>query len=700
MRSDGLNWIRKRKCLAAAVLGGIVAVGVPVGIACVSDGPSSRIAGGDSTVLDLPSPTFASVLQELAGADPHRIADLPRIAFTFDDEFRTDAQDFEEAWRESGGDPMVLAQFDIYREAQEAQERGEIEVARAAALRVLELPFEMRRWRSVEAAFMLARLAGGRHDESIAWYTRVRSHVAEGCHDMSDLACASLGWEARAEFRRCDHARALRLYLAQHLLTRGEDATARESIQIVCGALGALSPEELEPLARDEVAATLVTAWIGACYRGSFEEWYGSYDGNGSPTLESRWLALLESSEVSDVRFSSVLAYATYRQGKFDLAKKWCAIAPADDAGAAWVRAKLLMREGRAEEAIGALRAMIRALPPVPPPGSQPRGEEMYSLDGPRPHAPLLPEPMRRAGVSHHALVMPSGCWEYTETRTEAVLGDLGALLLSRQNYEEAMVAFIDAGYWVDAAYVAERVLTIDELRAFVDREVAEHSYYSVQAATNRRTFRVVGSIASELRHLLARRLGRAGRFEEAVAYMPHEHRGELMRLADAMRLGRDPRRTDAARAKSLWTAARIMREHGLELVGTEVGPDFAASDGRVEGGDPFAIRTEDPDARVTLPSDDELTRVLASAPVDNVRYHYRFVAAGLGWEAAQLMPDDDPETAAVLCQAGSWIKVAAPKRADRFYKALVRRCGDTALGREADRKRWFPVMATAAAVD
>ncbi|MFM7133514.1 MAG: hypothetical protein ACKO0W_04270, partial [Planctomycetota bacterium] len=345
MRSDGLNWIRKRKSLAAAVLGGIVAVGVPVGIACVGDGPSSRIAGGDSAVLDLPSPTFASVLQELAGSDPHRIADLPPIAFTFDPAPRTDAQDFEEAWRESGGDPMVLAQFDIYREAQEAQERGEIEVARAAALRVLELPFEMRRWRSADAAFMLAWLAGERHDESIAWYTRVRSHIAEGCRDTSNLACASLGWEARAEFRRCDHARALRLYLAQHLLTRGEDATAARSIEIVCSALGALPPEVLEPLARDEVAATLVTAWIGACYRGSFGEWYGSYDdshgGSATPTLESRWLALLESSEVSDVRFASVLAYATYRQGKFDLAKKWCAIAPADDAGAAWVRAKL-----------------------------------------------------------------------------------------------------------------------------------------------------------------------------------------------------------------------------------------------------------------------------------------------------------------------------------------------------------------------
>ena len=33
----------------------------------------------------------------------------------------------------------------------------------------------------------------------------------------------------------------------------------------------------------------------------------------------------------------------------------------------------------------------------------------------------------------------------------------------------------------------------------------------------------------------------------------------------------------------------------------------------------------------------------------------------------------------------------AEPKKADKFYKALVRRCGKTALGREANRRRWFP---------
>ncbi|MHC4569368.1 MAG: hypothetical protein ACYTE3_26885, partial [Planctomycetota bacterium] len=48
-------------------------------------------------------------------------------------------------------------------------------------------------------------------------------------------------------------------------------------------------------------------------------------------------------------------------------------------------------------------------------------------------------------------------------------------------------------------------------------------------------------------------------------------------------------------------------------------------------------------------------------------------------------------QTARVLCIAGSWLKDRDPQAADRFYKTLVRRCGKTQLGREADRLRWFP---------
>ena len=69
------------------------------------------------------------------------------------------------------------------------------------------------------------------------------------------------------------------------------------------------------------------------------------------------------------------------------------------------------------------------------------------------------------------------------------------------------------------------------------------------------------------------------------------------------------------------------------------------------------------------------------------------FQAAALAWEAAKLMPDNSEDTARFLCVAGSWIKYRDPKKADIFYKALVRRNRKTAIGMEADRIRWFPKL-------
>ena len=56
-------------------------------------------------------------------------------------------------------------------------------------------------------------------------------------------------------------------------------------------------------------------------------------------------------------------------------------------------------------------------------------------------------------------------------------------------------------------------------------------------------------------------------------------------------------------------------------------------------------------------------------------------------------MPDNSDDTARALIEAGSWLKARDPKAADRFYKALVRRCGTTDLGRRADQLRWFPPL-------
>ncbi|HOW75189.1 MAG TPA: hypothetical protein P5102_02165 [Candidatus Competibacteraceae bacterium] len=54
-------------------------------------------------------------------------------------------------------------------------------------------------------------------------------------------------------------------------------------------------------------------------------------------------------------------------------------------------------------------------------------------------------------------------------------------------------------------------------------------------------------------------------------------------------------------------------------------------------------------------------------------------------------MPDQSNQTALVLATAGNWIKNLDAKGAQRFYQALVSRCGKTDLGKKASAKKWLP---------
>jgi len=155
-----------------------------------------------------------------------------------------------------------------------------------------------------------------------------------------------------------------------------------------------------------------------------------------------------------------------------------------------------------------------------------------------------------------------------------------------------------------------------------------------------------------------------------------------------------------AERATALFEAARQARWLGMSLLSTEGDPDFHCVEGQYELGSTLSNRVQMTSNR--LKYEDLVTcteRQRAEEPPTKIaeRFHYRYLAANLAWEAAVLMPDNNADTARVLCEAGTWLKNRDPKSADRFYKALVKRCGTTELGKTADKKRWFPPIAETA---
>ncbi len=544
-------------------------------------------------------------------------------------------------------------EIDDYLQGAVAYHQGDLTAARAAWKRLLDRPAAERRRRTTWAAFMLGRSAvESDPEEAVRWLRKTRE-LAAGFPDPLGLAAASLGWEARAEMQRNRFDEALKLYFQQY---QTGDPKAFQSLRRA-SRKALENPEALVQVARSEEARSILTAYVLA--DPARDEPDAPLDGASAWT----WLTALRTAGIERVRDADRLAWLAYRTGDFAAAGEWLARSPADAPLALWVHAKLLMREGRFAEAEPLLMQAVTALPPEPPREK----ERLWDL---------IEENARPANQPR-------------------ALGEVGAVRLQRKEYVAALDALARAGYWPDSAYVAERVLTLSELRKYVDAqwpetpaEEKEAPWYSSYAGIQPPP---AAWLAGQLRSLLGRRLARAGRYEEAVPYLPRELRDTARQIGLSLAAGHDTDRSAAKRAASLFDAACRTRHAGLEVLGTELEPDWALDGGNSDEGR-FAEERANPKAhRVFLPTSDERGRVERSRTSPDQRFHYRYLAADLAGQAAALLPDGSAEKARMLAVAGSWLEIQDPEAADRFYKRLVRCCANTELGRKADALRWFP---------
>jgi hypothetical protein len=282
----------------------------------------------------------------------------------------------------------------------------------------------------------------------------------------------------------------------------------------------------------------------------------------------------------------------------------------------------------------------------------------------------------------------------------QRALGEEAVVRVAQQDYTGALDRLLRAGYWMDAAYLAEQVLTPDELKAYVDATWPADlaAKYEPPVSDLGEPLLVGGytspepeRLARDVRSLLGRRLAREGRLRDALGYVLPDRRPVLERLAGHVEAGRDRKRPAAERGRELFQAACLTRHKGMHLTGTEVEPDWTLVEGDYNVAEwTFGSRDARRKNRLLRETPGESARVKRNRVKPWRRFHYRYRAADLAWEAAGLLPSGD-EKAGMLATAGSWIEHSDPQAADRFYKQLVRCCGSTELGREADELRWFP---------
>jgi hypothetical protein len=300
-----------------------------------------------------------------------------------------------------------------------------------------------------------------------------------------------------------------------------------------------------------------------------------------------------------------------------------------------------------------------------------------------------------------------------------------------------AFEILLRGAYWENIAYVAEKVLTPEELEDIliqyknIDLPNIEYLGYS--------EFLEEPTLYKSLEYLLARRYARMGNWDKAVKYMPRKFKrwwyikGDGRRYEDInlVNLTYDMKRylesaenvklSHRMRAENYYQAGLLMRKYGMEIVGTELEPDWFVFGGGFEYDSSletrFAILTEERDKvfydkgwykdgleemkqrRKRLQTSrgffdgtkDEEKRVLASMPEPLRRFHYRYKAADFMWKAAELLPDNDILKSKALYAGGTYLKIRYPQEADKFYKALIINCPDTDIGKEAKKVGWFP---------
>lgn len=561
--------------------------------------------------------------------------------------------------------------------------------ARTEWKKLLARPKEQRHDRSVWATFMLGKIAmkTGEYDEAIGRFQQTRKLAKEGFGDSLGMAADSYGWEGRCEWKAGRPAKAAPLFLTQLALGDESAVISLKALipdrQPVEGWLN-YGPEyddlakrteaekaaaeketqrKLAVCAGDPLLRRLVTAHILAT---ATTRLFDPEETALSRTRSTHWLAAISALKLKPVQDAEYLGWAAYNVGDYSGAQRWLSLAEnADTPAAGWLRAKLQRREGKVAEAAQSMQQVWRAL-------AEPSG--YYGWEAPK-------------DTNSHDL------WVY---KSEAG-GDLAALHLARADFLQAFEIFRLAGQDGDAAYIAERVLTADELKKIVDQLPPQKEKKGAGEDEDARSWFFA---PADWRYVLGRRLVREDRYEEAAPYLPKTYAKVLAIYVKALRDGANEKLPATTRARAWFRAAYIARHDGMELMGTQADPDGFSSGGdfpatpiaseRMEG----KFKPEDQKAKprpvVPKPTKEELQRLAKNKIQPDLRWHYRVIAGALAMRAAKLLPDNTEELADVINTAGQWVKDRDEKVGDKYYAELKRRCARTEIGGEAMEQKWF----------
>lgn len=629
-----------------------------------------------------------------------------------------DAEKKPDAEPKKPAEAPATEELALYQEGADAYNKDDFPTAEAAWKKLLSLPEAKRKERSVWAEYMLGRMAikAKTPEGAPEHFANARKLAKAGFSDEQGLAAASYGWEAHMHMEK-DPAKAIELYL-RDLATGNARAyislkwCVRDAFFPVEGAvddpdfpkpkIGAIP---METAAQSPLLRQVLTRWFLAMEMDINSQYAASYEGDAVKP-QSVWLKLLEK-HAPAAEEADRLAWLAYRSGEYDQAQRWLKLVPKETGMSGWLTAKLALRNGDAKKAAAAMDKAQAAI-------TQEGTLEVTSTES---HIPM---------------------------QKFVALADQATIQLSQDKFADALTNFLKAGYWVDAAYVAERVLTLAELQEYVNQNYPkpakreethledelnrvitlpeapdqeplgknESEHYDIlksEISDGVIAFdspRAQDAIAWRLRWLLARRMVREDQEAAARPYFPRVMQPVLDQYLAAISTAKEKKTAKADAAKAWWKAAWIARYAGMELMGTEGIPDDNWEEGIYSTANVVIARrtglhpddvdyieekdeaTKPPKLTKKVkfsipPSAEEKRRLAKHILAYEYRYHYRWVAAALAKKAAALLPDGSEEKADVLNNAGTWMFSRDEKREEEFFFEIKRACPNTVIGKE-----------------
>ncbi len=566
------------------------------------------------------------------------------------------------------GEGLPVAVLDYIAGAIEFR-AGQLDTAKKYFEAIDRLPPPLRQIRTVAAAYMLGRIQQleGRLDDARNSFQTVRARARAGAPDPLGLAVASLGEEARIDLVEAGLqkvpwnvpkldildakagtliGRAVRLYFEQ--AARGSKIGFL-SLREVAGLLANNHRNSLTHAIPDPLVRQLLVAYVVS----------RDYEFSLTDQLISTGI-LVDSQDQATSVIDAVLtqpnpagddldrlAALAYQVARYDLAEKLTATT--ERPLGLWVRAKLALRRNDRDAAVRDWTAALNAT---------------------------------------------VGAAKLDDDSNARLRGETTVMIVSEGRYVDSlrMLFPVAQTYWGDVAYIAERVLTTDELKAFVDELPPADPNAPAKAFDY---YGLTGTPLTSLRDLLARRLVREGRLQDAQPYfsttapeMAPDSPSPAVTARAYSEAIEAARQTwpwqNISQAKAMFTAAMLARKHGMEIMGTEGPPDETAIGGARE----YGIGQHSPVPEGQLPQEeqgttpynsasllgpDEEDRFASSAPDPDVRYHYRLIAADHAVAAADLLPQRSQAYAATLCWAARFATQGNDQpRAERIYRRYV----------------------------